>query len=305
MKLPTSQFVSALRRALQLDVLKESIARLERDNLRLREALGRIESRQLALQPPTELREAEFRVFSQWGEDGILDWLTGLVPMPRKVFVEFGVEDYVEANTRFLLTQRGWSGLVLDGSEEHVRRIRNGHDFWRHHLVAAAAFVTRENINELIAANGITGPIGVLSIDIDGNDYWVWEAIDTIVPAIVVVEYNAIFGPERCVTVPYDPQFVRSRAHWSCLYAGASLGALVALGRRKGYAFVGTNSAGNNAFFVRRELCPTVLRELTASEGFTPAQFRESRNESGELTYLTAERGAELISHLPVVEVPT
>jgi hypothetical protein len=232
-----------LRRALRLDTLSDRTARLERDNTQLRAALGRIESRQLAAQPPATLRDAEFRVFSQWGEDGILDWLTRIVAMPRKVFVEFGVEDYTEANTRFLLTQRGWSGLVLDGSEQNVARIRRDEIFWRHPLAAAAAFITRENINDLIASNGIIGPIGILSVDIDGNDYWVWEAITAVEPAIVVCEYNAIFGPARSVTVPYDAAFQRAHAHWSHLYAGASLAALVALGKRKDLAFIGTNCA--------------------------------------------------------------
>jgi hypothetical protein len=218
--------------------------------------------------------------------------------------VEFGVEDYSEANTRFLLTQRGWSGLVLDGSEENIKRLRRDPIFWRHHLKAAAAFITRENINDLLRKHGLSGPIGVLSVDIDGNDYWVWEAITAVEPAIVVVEYNALFGPERRVTIPYQPQFVRSQAHWSHLYAGASLAALVALGRRKGYSFVGTNRAGNNAFFVRRDLRPAHLPELTAREGYTAAQFRESRNEEGQLTFLPAEEAAGLIAGLPLEEVP-
>ncbi len=293
-----------LRRALRLDTLAERLARLERENTRLRETLGRIESRQMAAHPPATLRDAEFRVFSQWGEDGILDWLTRIIAVPRKVFVEFGVEDYSEANTRFLLTQRGWSGLVLDGSEKNIARIPRDEIYWRHQLSAAAAFITRENINDLIASNGISGPIGILSVDIDGNDYWIWEAVNVVEPAIVVCEYNALFGPERRVTIPYDPHFVRSRAHFSNLYAGASLAALVSLGTRKGYAFVGTNGAGNNAFFVRSDLRPAALPCLTAAQGYTPAQFRESRDEQGALTFLDAEKAAALIAHLPLVEVP-
>ena len=293
-----------LRRALRLDTLSDRIARLEQENLHLRETLGRIESRQLAAHPPATLRDAEFRVYSQWGEDGILDWLTHIVAVPKKVFVEFGVEDYSEANTRFLLTQRGWSGLVLDGSEQNVARIRKDEIYWRHHLSAAAAFITRENINELIATNGVSGDIGILSIDIDGNDYWIWEAISVVDPAIVVCEYNAVFGAERRVTIPYNPDFVRSRAHYSHLYAGASLAALVSLGARKGYAFVGTNSAGNNAFFVRRDLRPSALPDMTATQGYTAAQFRESRDEQGRLTYLTADEAAKLTANLPLIEVP-
>jgi len=270
----------------------------------VRQALGRIESRQTAQLSGGALADYEFKVSSQWGEDGILQHLLRQVRVPRPVFVEFGVEDYTEANTRFLLTNCGWSGLILDGSEQHMEKVRASDLYWRHNLKAVAAFITRENINELLRSNGVAGDIGLLSVDIDGNDYWVWEAIDAVTPALVVVEYNARFGPERAVTTPYDPAFVRSRAHHSCIYYGASLAALAALGRRKGYAFVGSNMAANNAFFVRRDLLPPTLRELTAAEGWRACQFRESRDADGQLAFLTPEQERALLESLPLVEVP-
>jgi hypothetical protein len=291
------------RKSRQLDEMTERMRQLEGHVEYLREALGRIEARQSAADSAPELARHEFRVFSQWGEDGILEHLFRHVEVPRKFFVEFGVETYREANTRFLLTQRGWQGLVMDGGEKEVAAIRRDPICWRHHLTVAQAFVTRENINTLLEQNGATGPIGLLSVDVDGNDYWIWEAVTAVQPAVVVVEYNAIFGPERAVTIPYDPAFMRQKAHWSHLYSGASLAALAGLGRRKGYAFVGTNSAGNNAFFVQRERMPAGWRDLSAAEGYRPAQFRESRDERGKLTYLSAAQGAPLIAHLPLVEV--
>lgn len=271
---------------------------------KIREALGRIEARQLEAQGADGLRSNEFQVYSQWGEDGIIQHLIRRVSLTRPIFVEFGVENYTEANTRFLLTNNNWSGLVLDGSENHVRSIRKGEWYWKHNLKAVQAFITRENINDLLRENGVMGEIGLLSVDIDGNDYWVWEAINAVSPAIVVVEYNSRFGPERAVTVPYDPQFVRVNAHYSCAYYGASLAALVALGRRKGYAFVGSNSAGNNAFFVRRDLKPDNMSELTAAEGYVALQFREARDQQGRLAYLSPEEEAVIVSQLPLVEVP-
>jgi hypothetical protein len=149
----------------------------------------------------------------------------------------------------------------------------------------------------------LTGEIGLLSVDIDGNDYWVWEAIDAVNPALVVVEYNARFGPERAVTVPYDPSFVRDTAHYSCIYYGASLAALVRLGQRKGYAFVGSNSAANNAFFVRCDLLPASLRVLTAEEGWRQCQFREARDRSGELAFLDSKEEVALLKTLNLVSV--
>ena len=142
----------------------------------------------------------------QLKEDGIqARWLA-----PTPMFVEFGVETYVEANTRFLLRHRGWSGLVMDGSAANVARIRSDPIFWRYNLKAVEAFITRENIDSLIESQGLRGDIGLLSIDIDGNDYWVWEAVSVVRPAIVVIEYNARFGTDAAVTVPYDPGFVRA-----------------------------------------------------------------------------------------------
>jgi hypothetical protein len=289
--------------ATRLTSIWKSVSRLERDSVLIREALGRIEARQTQNLASPVLSDHEFRVFSQWGEDGILAHLVRQVAIPRKLFVEFGVENYTEANTRWLLVNDGWSGLVLDGSEENVAAIRRDPVCWRYNLRAACAFIQRKNINELLRENNLTGEIGVLSIDIDGVDYWVWEAIEVVTPAIVVIEYNSLFGPSRAVTVPYDPHFERVKAHYSCSYYGASLAALVALGRRKGFAFVGSNSAGNNAFFVRRELMTGFLRELTAAQGYVARRFCEARDPNGRLAFPSFEEEAELVNSLPLVEV--
>lgn len=288
----------------QFGGLVVSMRKVLRSLGKIREALGRIEARQLASGVTESLAATEFQVYSQWGEDGIIQHLLRHVRVARKLFVEFGVEDYTEANTRFLLINDGWSGLVLDGSDAHIGAIRRDDIYWRHNLKAVQAFITRENINDLLRENGVTGEIGILSVDIDGNDYWVWEAIDVISPAIVIVEYNSRFGAGRAVTVPYDPAFVREKAHFSCAYYGTSLAALVALGARKGFAFVGSNSAGNNAFFVRRDLLAAPLRELTAAEGYVQRQFREARDASGRLAFPSPEEETALILSLPLVEVP-
>jgi hypothetical protein len=287
-------------------VLKAGVGRLrsiEERCKKIQEALGRIEGRQLADLPAADLAGAEFRTFSQWGEDGILQHLLRHVAVSKRIFVEFGVENYTESNTRFLLLNNNWSGLVIDGSSKNIDFIKSDEIYWRHNLKAEHAFVTRESINDLIRRNGISGEIGLLSIDIDGNDYWVWEAIDVVLPSVVVLEYNARFGPQRAVTVPYDAGFVRSKAHPSTIYWGASLAAFCLLGKRKGYSFVGCNMAGNNAFFVRSELRPPSLPELTPAEGFVRSQFRESRNAHGALTFLTEAQEAAILDKLPLTEV--
>lgn len=270
---------------------------------RVREALGRIENRQLMSTPHDSIREYEFRVFSQWGEDGIIQFLTRNVAIRRKTFVEFGVENYVESNTRFLLVHNNWSGLVIDSNKDHIRFIKRDPISWKHDLQAVCEFVHAENINKILADNGTTGDIGLLSIDVDGNDYWIWEAIDVSTPAIVVIEYNYRFGPERAVTIPYDQNFLREKAHYTNIYYGASLRALCLLGNRKGYAFVGCNSAGNNAFFVRMDIKPDWLKEMTVEEGFVAGRFRESRDKNGQLLFLSGEEEREILSSLPLEEV--
>ncbi|HEX8294913.1 MAG TPA: hypothetical protein VF593_01320 [Chthoniobacteraceae bacterium] len=288
----------------QLGGIAQSLTKLLRSQAKIREALGRIEARQLSGSDARELGAYEFQVYSQWGEDGIIQHLLQHVPVKRRLFVEFGVEDYTEANTRFLLVNNDWAGLVLDGDAANVGAIRRGDIYWRHNLKAVQAFITRENINDLLQSNGVAGEIGLLSIDIDGNDYWVWEACTAVDPAIVVVEYNSRFGMSRAVTVPYDPGFVRSEAHHSCSYYGASLAALVALGKRKGFAFVGSNRAGNNAFFVRRDLLVPDIPEYSAEEGYVQRQFREMRGLDGKLVFPSPEEEAALVGSLPLVEVP-
>lgn len=264
---------------------------------RVQEALGRIEVRQVA--GCGEVSLAEFRVFSQWGEDGIIQYLLAHVPIERPIFVEFGVENYVESNTRFLLTNNRWSGLVIDGSAKNIEYIRQDPIYWATNLKAEHSFITRENINELLCRNGILGDIGLLSVDIDGNDYWVWQAIDTISPRIVVCEYSSQFGPTAEVTTPYTADFVRDTAHFSKIYYGASIAALTQLAKHKGYSLVASNSAGNNVFFVRNDLLGD-LKVLTPQQAYRRAQFREYHDETGHLTFDDFETRLSNISHLPL-----
>ena len=281
-----------------IDLVHDIRARLER----VQEALGRIELRQTAAHDGPGLQGAEFRVFSQWGEDGIIQRLLLEVSVERKLFVEFGVQDYTEANTRFLLVNDNWYGLVMDGDAGHIATVRRDPVYWRYNLKAERAFVDRDNVNDLIRGNGIEGDIGLLSIDIDGNDYWVWKAITCVRPRILVLEYNALFGPRAAVTVPYDPTFFRTRAHYSNLFWGASLEALTRLSRDKGYILVGCNNAGNNAFYVRADLRGR-LEEKSVESAFVQAQFRESRDAAGLPTYLDPAAGRLLIEDVELWDI--
>ena len=284
-------FRAAARPRAALRALRDLTTRSERLSM----LLGELHAHRLAqLTEAESLRQVEFGVFSQWGEDGIIEYLVSRAAIPNETFVEFGVQDYAESNTRFLLKHRNWTGLVIDGSVGNVRRIRAHPISQMYDLRSVAAHITAENINALIRGAGIEGDIGLLSVDIDGNDYWVWKAIDVISPRVVVCEYNSVFGDEHAVTVPYDPGFDRMAAHHSKLFFGASLPALRRLAGEKGYVFVGCNTSGVNAFFVRAD-CAGPFARLQESARYVASKFRESRDHAGRNTFLSgAARRAEI-----------
>jgi hypothetical protein len=270
---------------------------------RLQLQLGWLQSRLVAQATHQSLQDAEFKVFSQNGEDGIIQYLVSKVSIAARSFVEVGVQDYSESNTRFLLVNNYWRGLIVDSGTSHLAYLQQHSLGWQRDIRGLSAFVTAGNINDLLGKAGFMGDIGLFSLDIDGNDYWVLQALTVVSPRIVIVEYNSIFGPTAAVTVPYDPQFERTRAHYSNLYYGASISALAYLMQSKGYALVGSNRAGNNAFFVRRDLLDSV-REVSPSECYVASPFAESLGPNGSLTYIRDLRArVAQISHLPIYDV--
>jgi hypothetical protein len=268
-------------------------------------AIGRAESRAVRAARYDRLGDAEFRIFSQFGEDGIIQHLISRVPIENETFVEFGVADYRESNTRFLVCNDNWRGLIMDGGTAHVDFVRTDPIGWRHHVDARSVFITRENVNDVIADAGFRGDIGLLSVDIDGNDYWVVDRLNVVTPRILIVEYNSTFGPTAAVTVPYDPSFNRTAAHQSNLYWGASLQALALAAGRLGHVFVGSNRAGNNAFFVRSDVLGDVA-PIDVARGWVDARFRESRDVDGNLTFVGSQKERlALIAQMPVIDVGT
>jgi hypothetical protein len=278
--------------------LKSLEGRIDRMQL----TMARIERGIQSMGPGRTFNEHEFSVFSQWGEDGLIQFLIQEMPIRYKTFIEFGVEDYKEANTRFLMMNNNWSGLIFDSSNANVQAIREDPIYWRHSLSAVPAFITRENINQLISSAGFSGDIGLLSIDVDGNDYWIWEAIHTIRPQIVICEYNSLWGAELSISTPYDAQFNRTQKHYSNLFFGASITALNDLALTKGYVLVGGNIAGNNAFFVREDSLGD-LKRCSPCEAWAMAKFRESRDTNGNLSFLNPEDQLKMVSDQLVVNL--
>jgi len=176
---------------------------------------------------------------------------------------------------------------MLDASESRIGRIRDR--FRQSPVIASANWITRENVNDLLRDHGLTGEIDLLDIDIDGIDYWVWQAIESVTPRVVVVEYNADFGFERAVTVPYDPRFDRHKTA-EHRYYGASLRAFERLGAQRGYRLVAIEPRGVNAFFVRHDVGEG-LPALTLSS-ISP------RSDDDNSLFEACER-----LHLPLVEV--
>ncbi len=266
---------------------------------------GRILARLQQHDPARPLWQHEFKVFSQWGEDGILQFLVNHLEIRHHTFIEFGVEDFSESNCRLLLMKDYWQGFVIDGSDRHMARLKSSYFYWQHHLSCKASFITRENVASLLDESGFDKELGILSVDIDGVDYHVLEALDQWRPAILIVEYNDAFGHGRPVTVPYDPGFVRLQKHPSNQYWGANLPAFCHLAGRRGYALAGTNGAASNAFFVRRDLLNKQVTEVDPASCTRESCFRDSRGPQGELTFLSGAARARAMASMPLIDVST
>jgi len=213
--------------------------------------------------------EVGFRCHSQFEEDGILLYIFALIGTTNRVCVEICAGNGVECMTANLILHHGWWGHLFDGDERNVARgveyFRNSKDVWLCPPTFTHAWITRENVNDVIRSAGVSGEIDLLSLDIDGMDYWVWKAIDCIRPRVVVCETHNAIGAHDSLTVPYDPNFKIATAG----YHSASLAAMTALAEQKGYRLVGTHRYGFNAFFVLKGLGEDRLPEVTPADCLT------------------------------------
>ena len=250
----------------------------------------------------TKAADVEFQVYSQWGEDGIIDWLINKFPEIPKSFLEIGTQDYTESNTRFLLINRNWDGFLIEADKAAIKDIKSQRVYWKHNLRAINEFITKDNINNIIKKFNIPKKLGLLSLDIDGVDYWVLNKLSVLDPSIIICEYNSLFGQKKSVTVPYKENFIRSDMHHSNLYYGASIKAFIDLMKKKNYFLIGTNSAGNNAFFVKKNIW-NKARKLIINKKVFDSKFRESRNTKGELTFLDKKSSLKLIQNKLIIDL--
>jgi hypothetical protein len=206
------------------------------------------------------------RVRSQNDEDGMLLWIFERIGAKHFTFVEIGAGNGRECNTANLSINFGWRGLLIDGD---VRNVDLARSFYARRgsadVTILRSFVTAESVNGLISSAGLEGEIDLLSIDVDGMDYWIWKAISVVTPRVVVIEYNSGLGVEACHVVPYDPAFDRFALDPTGLYYGASLAALAKLADSQGFALVGC-TAGINAFFVARSCTAGRFEELSPEQ---------------------------------------
>ncbi len=217
--------------------------------------------------PLPRLDEVGFRAFSQFDEDGILLYLFSLLSVAHKTSVEICAGVGYECNTANLIINHAWDGLLVDGNPENVQVARAFYKkypdtFWRPPTILHA-WVDAETINDRISENGFTGEIDLLSLDMDGVDFWIWKAITCVNPRVVVLEFNDCIPADVSVAVPYDRSFMCSDEKPG--YLNASLAAWVKLGREKGYRLVGSNRNAVNAFFVRNDLRPDLVPEVSAA----------------------------------------
>ncbi len=231
-----------------------------------------------------DFKEVEFSVFSQFGEDGIISWIVDQIPDINKTFVEIGTQDYWESNTRYLLKSKNWKGFLIEGSQKFINKIKTQKLYWQHDLKAIKSFVDLDNINFVLEKNIKHKEIGLLSIDIDGNDYWILDKIDTLSPSIIICEFNSIFGDLFKISVPYQKNFIRNNAHYSNLFFGASIKAMISMLKNKGYKFLGTSSTGVNAFFVKNRHLLNFENKIK-NFNIYPAKVREGLDITGKLTH--------------------
>ena len=263
--------------------------------IRIKQMIGRLKIRRRFEALPINRRE--YRVFSQHREDGIIDHLLESIGVDSGTFVEFGFSAE-QCNCLNLAVNRKFTGVFVDGSPKKCAAAKRAYRWLRlKNVQVLHSFLTTENLNSVITGSGIPNDVDVLSIDVDGNDYWFWSGLEAISAKIVVIEYNASFGSQLCVTVPYDPEFIRYEKHSSGFYHGASLRALEYLGKQKGYRLVACDATGVNAFFLRDDLCSAAIETLSVKEA-----FRENR---GRVKYkgVSQAKQLELIRDMDLVVV--
>jgi hypothetical protein len=252
------------------------------------------------------LSEADYKVFSQTGEDGIIDYLLYFLDIKVPQFVEIGVGDYRESNTRYIFEKNLCRGMIIDKNPNLKNKVSKIVKLWKGDLTIIETTVESCDIANILTSNNFDNNLDLFSLDIDGIDYWMLEALPEKFSRIAVVEYNSIFGPNLEVTTPNLTNFDRKKYHYSYLCYGVSLKALIKLMNKKKYVFVGTNMACHNAFFVLesevKKLSLTLPDESDLTK-YTTSHICESRSIEGKLNYLSGKQKLKEIENCEVIDL--
>jgi hypothetical protein len=247
------------------------------------------------------LWDAEVKVYSQWGEDGILDYICELIELAKPRVLEIGAGNFLECNSRFIAEFRNASVVAVDARADLLNAPLHSLK-WKNHIELVNEWITPDNINSIIEyAEQNINSVDIFSLDLDGNDYWILESANLSQFKIVVVEYNALFGSSYEVTVPRNDRFERHKQHASGLYYGASLKAFVELLEHKGFIFIGTNRSCVNAFFIKKNLRSKFeTLKIHDLDKYVDSTIRESRDSFGKLSFLAGIDRNIAIESLPL-----
>jgi hypothetical protein len=250
--------------------------------------------------------ETSYKVYSQNGEDGFIDYLLFSINVEKPKFIEIGIGTYKESNTRFLFERTSTEGLIIDSIKDLEKKVKKNVRFWKGDLNVVNETVNTENIIDILEKNNFLNEVDLFSLDIDGIDYWILDKLPENFSKICVIEYNSVFGDELEITVPNKKNFTRKEYHFSHLCFGVSLRALIKKMGEKGFLFVGSNEFNNNAFFVQKKYKNNLnidLPDTSNLKKFTNSNIRESRNKNGNLNYLKKEERLKAIENCEVINL--
>ena len=250
--------------------------------------------------------DVDYKIFSQNGEDGILDYILHRLNIEKPKFIEIGVGEYIEANTRFIFERCSPKGAIIDCIQNLEHKVKKNIKLWKGELKIINKIVNPENINEIIKESNCSYNLDIFSLDIDGVDYWILDKLPVNFSKIVILEYNPTFGSEIEVSIPNIKNFDRTKYHYSNLCFGMSLKAAIKIMKKKNFYFLGSNLLKNNAFFVSNKFKKEIYFEslnINKLEDSTNSNFTESRDTNGNLNYLDSEKRINEISDFEIVDL--
>ena len=252
------------------------------------------------------INDLDYKVFSQNGEDGIIDYLLYSLKIDKPKFVEIGIGDYSECNTRFLFERTSPKGLVVDCIEDLKTKVSKNIKLWRADITILEEFISSKNINSILKKYNFDKNIDLFSLDVDGIDYWILKELPKNFSKIAIIEFNSTFGSEKEITVPYKKNFDRSKYHYSNLCYGASLKAINNIMKKKGFIFIGTNLHRVNAFFVSKKYINKIRLKIPKNKNlkkYVDSNIRESRSKNNLLSYLSGKKKIQIIKDCEIIDL--